>query len=171
MQNVRGRARRTWLILPLLVASAGLIALSSGPASAKPELVNGHFSLKPPGQSECPPDLPLGLCMSGSVNGRIHGSFTFVPADFDRAPEPSTTLLTTGTASVDADGGRFHCQHAGAIEMGSEGPKADGPFVSLCVITGGTGKWAGASGYLRITGTFTLERGGIGSYDGKLVLP
>jgi hypothetical protein len=109
--------------------------------------------------------------MSGSVDGRVHGSFTFVPADFNSSADSPTTLLTTGTATVAAERGTFECKHAGAIEVGQDGPKADGPFVSLCIITGGTGKWAGATGYMRITGTFTLDEGGIGGYDGKLVLP
>jgi hypothetical protein len=43
--------------------------------------------------------------------------------------------------------------------------------VSLCVVTGGTGGWTGAEGYLRTTGTFTLGGGGSGSYDGKVVTP
>ena len=171
MQEARRRGRRRWLVLPVLAASAALIALAGGPASAKPDYVNGHFTLKPPGQSECPPNLPLGICMSGTVDGKVHGSFTFVPADFDSTADSPTTLLTTGTANVTADGGTFDCKHAGAIEIGQDGPRADGPFVSLCIITGGTGKWAGATGYMRITGTFTLNQGGVGSYDGKLVLP
>lgn len=155
----------------MLAASAAVIALASGPASAKPDYVDGHFSLRPPAQSECPPELPLGICMRGTVDGKVHGTFTFVPAHFDSTVDSPTTLLTTGTASVEAKGGTFECKHAGAIEVGQDGPKADGPFVSLCNITGGTGKWAGATGYMRITGTFTLDQGGIGSYDGKLVLP
>ncbi|MDQ4134339.1 MAG: hypothetical protein M3179_14325 [Actinomycetota bacterium] len=150
-----------------MIALAG----ASAPASAKPEFVNGHFTLRPPAQSECPPNLPLGICMSGTVDGRVHGSFTFVPGDFNSSADSPTTLLTTGTAGVNAGGSTFECKHAGAIEIGRDGPRADGPFVSLCVITGGTGKWAGAQGYMRITGTFTLDQGGIGSYDGKLVLP
>ena len=173
MQVVRQRGLRRWMLLPVLAAIAALIALASGPgpASAKPEFVNGHFTLKPPGQSECPPDLPLGICMSGTVDGRVHGSFTFIPEHFTPTDDSPTTLLTTGSASVNADDGTFQCEHAGAIEIGNDGPRADGPFVSLCNITGGTGKWAGARGYMRITGTFTLDQGGIGSYDGKLVLP
>jgi hypothetical protein len=41
--------------------------------------------------------------------------------------------------------------------------------VGLCVVTGGTGAWATASGYLRTTGNFTFDGGGTGTYDGKVV--
>ena len=47
----------------------------------------------------------------------------------------------------------------------------DGPFVSICIVTGGTGKWAGATGYLRSSGTFLFGAGGTGTYDGKVVTP
>jgi hypothetical protein len=50
-------------------------------------------------------------------------------------------------------------------------PGGDGELVGLCEITGLTGKWTGASGYLQSMGTFTLEAGGAERYFGKIVIP
>jgi hypothetical protein len=48
----------------------------------------------------------------------------------------------------------------------------DHPFVDLCVIEGGTGIYAGASGYIKSVGTFDFSANqGESDYFGKLVLP
>ena len=159
----------TGMALAALVASASLLGFASGPASAEPDAVNGHFDLQASTGPECPP--PLHICMSGRVNGKVNGTFNFQPATFESTTGMPTTLLTTGTATVESGADTLRCEHAGALQIGNDGPNADGPFVSLCIVTGGTGKWAGAQGYLRITGTFTLTAGGAGSYDGTLVVP
>jgi hypothetical protein len=72
--------------------------------------------------------------------------------------------VTTGDAVVDTGEGTIDCKLTGTLQLNDEGP-----FVSLCVITGGNGKWTGAAGFLRTTGTFTLGGGGSGTYDGKVV--
>jgi hypothetical protein len=157
------------MALSALLLSAALVAFASGPASAKPDFVNGRFDLQASTGPHCPP--PLQICMSGSVNGKVNGTFTFQPATFEPTASLPSTLLTTGTATVQDGTDSLQCEHAGALQIGNDGPNAHGPFVSLCIITGGTGKWAGAQGYLRISGTFTLAGGGAGSYDGTLVVP
>lgn len=170
MQKLRRRGTAwTWVALSALLVSAGLVALASGPASAKPDSVNGRFDLNASTGPHCPP--PLQICMSGRVNGKVNGTFNFQPATFESTAGLPTTLVTTGTATVQSGTDTLRCEHAGALQIGNDGPNADGPFVSLCIITDGTGKWAGAQGYLRITGTFTLAGGGAGSYDGTLVVP
>ena len=170
MQTLRrGATSRTLIALLALLLSVGLVAFASGPASAKPDFVSGRFDLQASTGPQCPP--PLQICMNGRVNGKVNGTFNFQPATFESTEGLPTTLLTTGTATVQSGTDTLRCEHAGALQIGNDGPNSDGPFVSLCIITGGTGKWAGAQGYLRITGTFTVAGGGAGSYDGRLVLP
>ena len=51
-------------------------------------------------------------------------------------------------------------------------PGSDHAFVDLCLISGGTGKYAGASGYIQEAGTFDFAANlGEADYQGKLILP
>lgn len=104
--------------------------------------------------------------MTGSVSGRINGSLSFTARSVIATEDTPATaaVVTTGDASVETKNGTVFCKLTGTLRVDD-----DGPFVSLCVVTGGTGAWAGTTGYLRTSGTFTLSGGGTGSYDGKVV--
>jgi hypothetical protein len=158
------RTRRR-LAVVALGACAALLAVTGGsPAAAAPEAVNGHFDLASASGPEC--DSPFGVCMTGTVSGRIKGSFSFTVREVLATDDTPTTgaIVTAGDATVDTGAGTILCKLTGTLQL-----NGDGPFVSLCVITGGTGRWAGVTGYLRTSGTFTLDGGGSGSYDGKVV--
>lgn len=103
--------------------------------------------------------------MSGTVGGRIKGSFSFTARSVIATDDTPVTaaIVTIGDATVGTRSGALFCKLTGTLQVGEEGP-----FVSLCVVTGGTGGWTGATGYLRTSGTFTLAAGGSGSYDGKI---
>jgi len=159
------RRSRRWVAGLALVACGSVVALSGGgPAAAAPEAVNGHFDLSSASGPDC--DSPFGVCMTGTVSGRIKGAFSFTVTEVLATADTPTTgaIVTAGDATVDTGGGTILCKLTGTLQL-----NGDGPFVSLCVITGGTGAWVGASGYLRTSGTFTLSGGGTGSYDGKVV--
>ena len=165
--------RRTWkaraAVAAVALAGAGAVAAVGGPAaSAAPEFVNGHFDLKVAPDRDCQ-SLPGGICLAGNVSGRIKGAFLFSPSEIDDTVETEATgvIVTTGDALVEHKDGTLSCKHTGALQLSP----GDGPFVSLCIINGGTGDWHGATGYLRIAGTFTLGGGGTGSYTGKVVVP
>lgn len=165
--------RRSWMRragagLAALVASGVAWGFAGPSASADPEFVNGHFNLQVAPDRDCQ-SLPGGICLAGDVSGRIKGRFLFSPSEVLSTVETPATavIVTTGDALVEHKDGTLSCKHTGALQTSA----GDGPFVSLCVITGGTGAWDGASGYLRITGTFTLLGGGTGTYQGKVVLP
>ncbi len=148
----------------IFLAAALVMALTTRPALAAPEHVNGHFSLQFSTGPECRPN---DFCLTGGVKGKIKGAFLFSPSAMDSTAD--NIFITTGQAMVTADdGSTLTCAHAGALHL-QEG--SDGPFVSLCIINGGTERWAGAQGYLGIAGTFTIENGGEGSYDGKVITP
>ena len=125
--------------------------------------MNGHFVLQSSSGPEC--DSPVGVCMTGSVSGRIKGSFSFTARSVIATDDTPVTaaIVTTGDAMVETRSGDLFCKLTGTLQVTD-----DGPFVSLCVVTGGTGDWAGTTGYLRTSGTFTLAGGGSGSYDGKI---
>jgi hypothetical protein len=168
MERRHGRARpsRRWVAGLALVAAGSVLALVGTPAGAAPEKVNGQFQLQSTSGPDC--SSPVGVCMTGTVSGRIKGSFSFtVTSVLTTADTPTTgALVTTGDAVVETRDGRIDCKLTGTLVLDEEGP-----FVSLCMVTGGTRAWTGADGYLRTTGTFTFGAGGSGSYDGKVTAP
>lgn len=157
------RSSRRWFIGLVLLAGGSVGALTV-PAGAAPERVNGHFSVQLATGSEC--SSPVGVCMAGSVSGRIMGAFSFTATSVTTADADGPVVVTTGDATVDTADGTINCKLTGTLQLGG-----DGPFVSLCVVNGGTGGWAGATGYLRTSGTFLIAGGGEGSYEGKVVAP
>ncbi|MGH9670581.1 MAG: hypothetical protein ACRD3A_10780 [Terriglobales bacterium] len=73
--------------------------------------------------------------------------------------------------------GNLSCSESGS---GNTNSSSDGEFVLLCNITGGTGAYKGASGYLQRVGTssgigtpanVTVPQSGEGTYQGKIILP
>lgn len=162
--NERTRRSRRWLTGLALAVCGAAVAITGAPASATPEAVNGHFTLRNSSGSGC--ESPVGVCMTGSVTGRIKGSFSFTATSVIATADTPTTgvIVTTGDAMVQTNRGTISCKLTGTLQVTDEGP-----FVSLCVITGGTDGWATATGYLRTSGTFSLASGGSGSYDGKVV--
>ena len=67
---------------------------------------------------------------------------------------------------VQTNQGEVRCQDAGAF-----GVTGSGPVVDICTITGGTERWAGVTGHIRIHGTFTFAQGGNSKYEGEIVRP
>lgn len=162
-RSIRGRR---WMAGVALAACGAVVAVTGGAASAAPASVNGHFEVETSTGPECPS--PVGVCLDGTVSGRIKGAFSVVATSVTATADVATTgaVFVTGDAVVATGSGDLLCKLAGTLQV-----SADGPFVSLCVITGGTGDWAGASGYLRTSGAITLADGGSGSYDGKVTAP
>jgi hypothetical protein len=160
-RSVLARRSRRWIVGLALTAFGSTIALVGEPAVAAPQRVNGHFDLRTSSGPDCAS--PFGVCMTGSVSGRIKGTFSFTAMGLIPTSQ-ADVIVTTGDAVVDTGEGTILCALTGTLQLNDEGP-----FVGLCVVTGGTGAWATAGGYLRTTGTFTLGGGGTGTYDGKVV--
>lgn len=158
-----GRSR-PWLATLVMATCGAVLALTGGPAAAVPEAVNGYFKVHSDTGASC--HSSVGVCLSGNISGRIKGGFSFTATSVIPTNDTPTTsaIVTTGDAVVATGDGDIRCKMTGTLQL-----TGDGPFVSLCVVTGGTGKWATASGYLRTSGTFTFDDGGGGTYDGKVV--
>ena len=111
---------------------------------------------------------PAGLCFVGAARGSLNG-----PAEFDVATvTPSASpgvMFVSGTLTVHDHRGDLFCTEEAVLNTSAG---SDGEFVFLCEITGGTGKWSGASGYLQALGTVDPATGeGTGEYSGKILLP
>lgn len=135
------------------LAIFGVVALaSSGSQSIAGHLVSHALT------SGC--TSAVGLCTAGRLEGTINGDFVFT-ADSLKPSDTPGVFFYTGHIVVTTSRGQVTCQDAGAFSFADP----TGPVVDLCTITSGTGEFAGATGHLRIHGTFTFAEGGNSHYE------
>jgi hypothetical protein len=127
--------------------------------------VHGHLTSQSVTGPEC--TSPVGVCATGTLHGSLNGPFEFVASSIVSADQPGVVFLK-GVTVIHDQHGEMQCADSAAFNT-TRG--SDGELVGLCEITGLTGQWTGASGYLQSAGTFTLEAGGTEQYFGKIVLP
>ena len=155
------------IALAALVLGAAVLPVAVDPASAVSGQVVGKFETDVVFGSDCQA-ASSSICAIGSTTGNLKGAFTFGVSHFtDTVDSPLTSVFSfLGDATVEMSDGTLTCKNAGAIQT-----NADLAFVSLCVITGGTGAWAGTSGYLQVRGTFDFTGTAIGEYVGAITRP
>ncbi|MDQ3979935.1 MAG: hypothetical protein M3314_10315 [Actinomycetota bacterium] len=155
--------------IALLALGLGAAALSVtiDPASAVSGHVVGKFKTDVVFGSDCQ-EASSQICAIGSTTGNLKGAFTFGVTEFTATNDtPLTSVFRfSGDATVETPGGTLTCKNAAALQT-----NADQAFVSLCVVTGGTGEWAGASGYLQVRGTFDFTGAATGEYVGNIEQP
>ena len=160
--------RHSGLITTVVLALSGLAVGFTGRAFAEPRTraVSGQaqFQLAPgPGCTS-----PFGICTTGTISGDLRGTLAgtarsfVVPAD---ASVPSVASYINRIV-IHTEPGDLTC-----TEVGGANTAGDGEFAGLCEITGGSGRLAGATGYLLLRGTFNPAAGGAYRYDGRLTLP
>jgi hypothetical protein len=105
-----------------------------------------------------------GVCSRFTSSGSIIGDgvvFVDTPPSADGISKAHTVITT-----VDGD---LTCSETAVFDLT---PESDHAFVDLCIIDGGTGRYAGATGYIQESGTFDFETNvGAASYVGRLILP
>jgi len=144
------------------------VAASEKSSKAKCRTVSGHITDQPFAGAECAS--PLGQCSSGRFYGALKGEFVASATSFT----PSGDTAATGVVSFTADlvlhtkDGDLFLKDAGAFNTT---PGGRGEHATVTTVTGGTGLWAGASGRLLETGTFTQEDGGYSDYAGEICTP
>lgn len=158
--------RRRGLLMMVSVLSAlslGMVAFLGAQAGAVQGVmpVSGHLTSHVVAGPECAS--PVGICTAGTLNGGIQGDFQFTALTLTPTGVP-TVFSYTGTIEVQTKDGDIHISDAGAFDT-----TGDGPVVDLSTITGGSGKFEGASGYIEIYGTFTFAAGGNSDYKGKVI--
>ena len=113
---------------------------------------------------------PVGLCTRGRFTGGIAGEFVFTAtALIPSADTPQTGVVHyTGDIVIKTRRGDIFIKDAGAF---NPVPGSTGDVGAVSTITGGTRRYAGASGHFSISGTFTPEDGGDSEYRGQIELP
>jgi hypothetical protein len=151
-----------------LVAAAALFAAPAGRASsaAKCKNVRGHVTSQTLTEN-CAS--PIGLCAAGQFYGAIRGELLLVATSLTPTQDTPVTGVYMYTADdvIKTKEGDIYTKDAGALNLA---PGSTGDDISIVTITGGTGAYAGATGRLRASGTFS-EAGGEFSYEGELCTP
>ncbi|WP_443201869.1 hypothetical protein [Saccharopolyspora sp. 5N708] len=106
---------------------------------------------------------PVGRCFVATFKGTLQGSAEFVGNSITQTSQPGMMLIN-GNFVIHDKHGDMACLEDSLLNTA---PGSDGEFVFLCEITGGTGKWAGASGYLQATGNLK-GMNGAADYIGKM---
>ncbi len=154
---MNGTTIRSLLALTALLASAPVRA-----GECKP--VYGFYTSNP-----IPCAAPL--CTAGDLIGGIQASYEFtatalVPANDPTMPGVSFYLGRSVVAPLRGDALVF-ASDSGVVDLGVTGKQA-----ALLTITGGTGAYEGARGYLLLRGTLDLAAGVVsGDYSGEICTP
>ena len=154
------------IMLAVSLAAAAVFSTPAGRAAAKCKNVRGHVTSQTVTEN-CAS--PIGLCAAGQFFGAIRGEFFLVGTSLTPTQDTPVTgvYIFTGDNVIKTREGEIHTKDAGALNLT---PGGAGDDVSIATITGGTGKYAGATGSLRASGTFS-EAGGEFSYEGELCTP
>jgi hypothetical protein len=162
----RGR-RRYALVLGLLpvVAAAVFLAVVPAASSESPAIHGRMLDIQ-----NIPCQSATGVCSTFTATGDIKGE-GMVFIDTFPAPYPtpqSRSLVSAAHTIIKTKKGDLTCTELAVFDA----PRPDHPFVDLCIITGGTGYYAGATGYIQESGTFDFaaNRGNL-EYIGRLERP
>jgi hypothetical protein len=117
---------------------------------------------------------PVALCTVGQMAGQLKGTARFTASAIISSADTPTTgvVFVTGDTTVTdarlgAKRGTLLIKNAAAFRT-----VGDGDLTDTQVIIGAAGDLAGASGALRVTGTFSLATGtGTSFYEGTVCTP
>jgi len=158
----------------LLVSGAAVIAaltLTAGQSAAATGCipVSGSYTEHAVSGPDCLS--PVGLCIAGDYRGDIVGSFAGSASALIATPDTPVTMVSAFTSNSTITGavkryrGTLQVKNAGAFTS-----NPDGSIVDLQTIVGGTGRLAGATGFIRASGTFSFTDGGRSTYEGSVCL-
>jgi len=156
------RISNTFIVIIMLIALCGVLqAVSADAKEGKCKSVNGHFSSH---VVECTSPDGL-LCTEGTLIGGIQGSYeatitSFIPSD----PTIPWVQFYVGESIIQKkDGDSLFATDTGTFDT------MNGYLAALLTITGGTGGFEGASGYLYVFGKSDLATGVVeGDYKGEI---
>jgi hypothetical protein len=161
---LRRRRRRYALVLGFLPVAAAAILLVRPPAatSNSPQIHGRMLDI-----TNVPCQSATGVCSTFTATGDLKGE-GLVFIDTFPAPYPtpqSRSLVSAAHTIITTNKGDLTCSELAVFDA----PRPDHPFVDLCIITGGTGIYEGATGYIQEVGTFDFasNRGEL-EYTGRL---
>lgn len=162
----KSRVRRT-LIAATLVAAVGGTGLVTQ-ATATPGTISVHGTFANLNYTGPSCTAPAGLCFKGKFMGSIKGPDKGAVNSLAPTPQPDVVVGDAST-TIRTKRGALTCAHEQFLLNTSS--SADGHFAWLCEITSGTGRYAGATGYLQGVGTNPdPTKPNSGTYSGRITL-
>jgi ABC-type phosphate transport system substrate-binding protein len=157
---LKRRPRLSALVLGLLaVATAGVVAAATSNAAPKEQPLHGQMR----NIVQHPCGSATGVCSSFEASGSIHGDGL---VSVDTYPDAANLGFSKAHTVIHTKKGDLTCHEAALFDL----PGQDHAFVDLCLIDGGTGDYAGATGYIQEVGTFDFAANvGQLDYYGKLI--
>jgi hypothetical protein len=170
--DMRGRRRyAASLALVTLLAATAVAIIGASSATSKSTAIHGRMlNIQNFGGPGC--GSTTGVCSSFTATGSIKGegkvSIDTFPTDTFPGNEVANGIaISRAHTVITTKKGNLTCNEEALFDL----PGADHAFVDLCLITGGTGIYAGATGYIQEVGTFDFATNlGQVEYFGKLVL-
>lgn len=151
---------------PAFAAFVLTLGLAGSSASATPvcQAVHGRVEIA---AYEPTCGSAIALCAHAMLHGTLKATSDFVGTSSVPTIDTAATgvVLLTGDNVFHTTDGDFFTKDAILLNTGG-----DGEFTEIDTITGGTGEYEGASGYLIASGTFSAGTG-VGTYVGKICRP
>lgn len=154
-----------------LLAAVALVLLSgtSEAMADKCKTVHGHFIDQvlvpsPPCTS------PVNTCVSGKAIGGLKGDIFATATSINLSIDTPVTAVVFETTDLvlHTKDGDLQMKEAAAYNAD---PNGHGDFGDVVTVVGGsTGKWAGATGRLRVWGNLTVTESDV-NYDGEVCFP
>src|SRR5262249_54553841 len=126
------------------------LAVAALPAAADPHcrIVHGHVDLAA-GAPTC--GSAIGLCAGGVLTGGLKANSDFIGTSSVPPVDTGATgvVVLTGDNTIHTKDGDLLTKDAIVLQT-----SGDGQFAEVDTVVGGTGEYAGATGFLNATGTF-----------------
>jgi hypothetical protein len=155
--------RRTGRRAVILTGAVAMFLAGMVPVSARIVTVSGEFRSERIAPPAC--TSPVALCTAGRSTGDVVGPFTLTGTSIIPTAQTATTGVVAYTADVvqHTRNGDLFCKDTGVTKV-----VGDGAASSICVVTGGTGIYSGASGYIQFQSTLIPPVKFAGTSQGKL---
>ena len=161
--TTRSRLRRA--TIAGLVAGAAAIVAIAPQATAQPATLKIDGKIKTQ-LASCA--APAGLCFDGTVKGDLKGTIHGDINSLAPTQQPGVQLVDV-TTTIHTKKGDLHFAHEQVVYNTT--PDGDGEFSWLMEITGGTGIYAGATGYMQGAGNAPPATGvSTSPYVGEITL-
>jgi hypothetical protein len=135
-------------------------------AASNCKKVNGKVSLQPVTGPAC--TSPIGICGTGLFTGDLKANSEFTGTSLTSTVDTPTTGVVVLTADnvFHTDTGDLITKPALVLSTTGAGDVA-----VVDTVMGGTGGWAGATGFIKAIGTLDPTAGGEGAYIGEICTP
>ncbi len=164
--DTSARLRRSVAVVVVAVVGGAGVASQAATAQPAPVTVAGTFDSQTVTGPSCA--APTGQCFEGAFHGSLSGKTAGELLGSAPTQQPDVVLIDAAL-TLHTRSGDLRFGHEQIVYNTS--PSGEGEFSILAEVTGGSGLYAGATGYVQGVGTRPLSTGvAKGTYVGKITL-